>query len=50
VIAVEPTVPKLIALPWTAPLMGRVSEGLDMWIVPCKRDPDCRHLTVNVPL
>lgn len=50
VIAVEPTVPKVIALPLTVPLMGRVLRGFEILIVPCRCVPDCRHVSANVPL
>jgi hypothetical protein len=50
VIAVEPTVPNLIEVPCTVPLMGSVLGGLEIVMVPRKRVPDCRQLSLNVPL
>jgi hypothetical protein len=49
VIAVEPTVPKLILSPETEPLIGTVPAVLKS-IVPDKVEPDCVHVRVKVPV
>jgi hypothetical protein len=52
VMAAEPTVPKLMAVPCTVPLMP-VMLGLEFafesLIVPLNRGPDCFQCRVNVP-
>jgi hypothetical protein len=50
VIAVEPTVPKLIESPCTVPLMG-VLELLkdEILMVPLSFEPDCVQVRVNEP-
>lgn len=47
----EPTVPKLIVPPFTVPLIG-VGElpSEEILIVPLRFDPDCCHVSSNVPL
>jgi hypothetical protein len=49
VIAVEPTVPKLILSPETEPLIGTVPAVLKS-IVPDNVEPDCVHVSVKVPV
>jgi hypothetical protein len=45
-----PTVPKLIASPFTFPLMGVVPPRLEMWMVPFSFDPDWRQWSLKVPV
>lgn len=49
VIAEEPTVPKLIVLPATTPLIWRVPGVVESMMVPVSVEPDCVHVSVNVP-
>jgi hypothetical protein len=48
VIADPPTVPNLIASPFTVPLTASVPD-VDNVMEPCSFDPDCVQLSVNVP-
>ena len=48
-IASEPTVPNLMVLPWTVPLMLRVTGGAESLMLPLTTDPDCCQVSVNVP-
>ena len=52
VMAAERTVPKLMAVPFTVPLMPvmlRVELAFESVIVPLNRDRDCLQRRVNVP-
>ena len=50
VMSVDPTVPKLIVLPATVPLIGMVPLNDESVIVPLSFDPDCVQFSVNVPV
>jgi hypothetical protein len=50
VISVDPTVPNLILLPSTVPLIGVVPPASGRLMVPVSFDPDCCQCSVKVPL
>jgi hypothetical protein len=50
VIAWDPTVPKWIRPPATAPLMVTAPEPVERLIVPVSFDVDCVHRRTNVPV